>query len=199
VSGWSNAGAEAGEPWFWPILELETGRVVGAELVRSIAPASAAAAAFVRGAPACEDWWLLLGPPSGAVLTPSAVAGLRTLLGNAALDAERLVIGVSAAELAQAVGNGAASAVTAMGVRLAVSVSLAGLDPDDPAHIAAVRAVSARATSVGCLVVGMDVESDAQVVVAGEAGLGLVQGYWWGSPGSLGKLVHTWARQPVTG
>ncbi|MGN6694175.1 MAG: hypothetical protein ACTHN0_08355 [Aquihabitans sp.] len=200
MSGWTSGdGAAAGEPWFWPILGLETGRVVGAELVRSTAPAAAAAAAFAHGAPARENWWLLVGPPPGAVRAPSAVAGVRALLSDTALDAARLLLGMTEAELAHAVGNGTAAAITALGVRLAVGISLAGRDAGDAGDVAAVRAAAARAASVGGLAVGVDVESDAQVALAGEAGLGLVQGYWWGSPGSLGKLVHTWARQPVTG
>lgn len=191
--------AAASEPCYWPVLEIETGRVVGAGLVGAGAPASVAARAFAVGAAAREGWWLGIGPPHGTLVAPTAVTAVWSLLRDSRLEPDRLVLRIAEDDLADAVGSGAAAAVAAMGVRLAVEISLAGLDRGERADVAAVRATGARVASLGGRAVGVDVESDAQLALAHEAGLGLVQGYGWGSPGSLVKLVHTWARQPVSG
>jgi len=199
VSGSTIEEAAAQEPRYWPVLERETGRVVGAELLRTSAPASVAARSFAFGTPAREDWWLVLGPHPGSVLGPSAATGVRSLLRESGLEPERLVLRVPEVDLAHAVADGTVAAITRSGVRFAVEICLAGLDVARTADVAAVRAAVGRVASVDSLIIGVDVETDAQVALAGECGIGFVQGYGWGSPGSLDKLVHTWARQPVTG
>jgi EAL domain-containing protein (putative c-di-GMP-specific phosphodiesterase class I) len=56
----------------------------------------------------------------------------------------------------------------------------------------------ALAGSLGIEVQGCDVEADGQLELASAAGITTVQGYRWGSAGSLSKLIDTWVRLPVS-
>lgn len=182
-----DAPVATGEPRYRPVLAIETGRVVGAELLRTTAPAPVTVRTFATEVPVLEDWWLALALHHGAAVSSSAVADVEALLCGTGLAPERLVLRVTEAELALGVSSGAAVPIAALGVRFAVAISLAGLDLGAPADVAAVRALRGRAASLGALAIGVDVESDAEVALAGEAGIGLVQGYRWGSPGLAGQ------------
>jgi EAL domain-containing protein (putative c-di-GMP-specific phosphodiesterase class I) len=206
-----------------PVLERSTGRVVGAEL---LAPSRApellrrCAQAFAFGPAADEGWWLAAALPPGDVASPTAARTVAQLLHRSGLSASRLVLSVTVAELDHAVRTGAASDLASLGVRLSLAgfglhhgavgalhhaavgslqVSLAGLDRRLPGDLGLLRSVVSLASSCGVAVVGRDVETHEQLELAGEAGVELVTGYWWGSPGSLAKLVATWARQPISG
>lgn len=206
-----------------PVVDRSTGRVVGAELlqpIRSSGLVRQAAQAFAFGPAAEEGWWLGAALPAGEVGQPDAADAVGRLLRRSGLPPERLVLQVTNTELAHAVRSGGASRLAALGVRLSVvgfgvhhwsiaavrhtavasvQVSVAGLDRSEPADVALLRSVSALARSCNVEVLGRDIDTDEQLVLAGEAGIELVEGYWWGSPGSLAKLVSTWARLSVSG
>ncbi len=223
------------EPRYWPVFALGSGRVVGAELERtpvaadgwvSGSPApdgsvptlvSIAARSFAFVPAAAEQWWVAVGLRPGQVVATSVVDVVAGLLEDSGLPPDRLLLQVTEAELAHAVGSGAAASLGGLGVRLCVSgsgaaslaalraapvaylqISLAGLS-SEPADVSVVRSVVALVASLGIGVIGSGVESDDQLVLAGEAGVELLSGYRWGSPGSISKLVATWARQPVSG
>lgn len=206
-----------------PVLERSTGRVVGAELLapaRSPELVRRCAQAFAFGPAADEGWWLAAALPPGEVAAPGSARTVARLLHRSGLSASRLVLSVTVAELDHAVRTGAASELASLGVRLSLTgfgvhhgaigalhhaavgsleVSLAGLDRNVPGDLGLLRSVVSLAGSCGVAVVGRDVETHQQLELAGEAGVELVTGYWWGSPGSLAKLVATWARQPISG
>jgi EAL domain-containing protein (putative c-di-GMP-specific phosphodiesterase class I) len=222
-TGGRDHDAEVLEAWYRPLLDRSSGTVVGAELVppaRSLRLVRAAAQAFAFGPPADERWSLAVALPPGIVAADPGVGAVAELLRRSGLHPDRLVLQVANTELAHAVRTGAASRLAAMGVRLSVAgfgvhhwsiaavrhpavasveVSLAGLDGSEPADVALLRSVVALAGSCEVQVLGRDIESHQQLVLAGEVGLDLVEGYWWGSPGSLAKLVATWARHPISG
>jgi EAL domain-containing protein (putative c-di-GMP-specific phosphodiesterase class I) len=202
-------GAEPeGAPEFRPVLDRSTGLVVGAQVTGG--DRAAGAHAFAFGPAADEGWWLSVRDRPAAVPALLAASGL---------PAERLVLQVTSEDLADAVATGAASELSRLGVRCCVigygaldwsiaalrlapvasiQVSLAGLRRDEPGDVALVRSVVDLAASCGTVVLGSDVDTDDQLALAGAAGVGLVEGYWWGSPGSLAKLVATWARSPFS-
>lgn len=173
---------------FTPVLELASGRVVGAEVLASEAVSGANAFAF--GPPADEGWWL------AAAVRPAQVPAL---LETSGLPAARLVLTISPLGLTHAVRSGQAASLRRLGVRLIVPIGLGGFVGGDPDDLTRLRTRIAVARSWGAEVVGRDVDTAEQLAVAGDAGVALVSGYWWGSPGSLAKLVGTWARTPVSG
>lgn len=206
-------------PRYWPVIQMGTGRVVGAELHASPL-ARVAAQAFAFGPAADEHWWLAVRLRPGQVAAPAAVDAVTDLVRDSGLPPDRLLLEVTEDELARAVGSGSASSIGALGVRFSVTgfsgggpagaalrsapvafvqVSLAGLDPADPADVALLRSAATLAAKLEIEVIGTDVESAAQLELAGTADIGLVQGYWWGSPGSLAKLLSTWGRRSVSG
>lgn len=75
-----------------------------------------------------------------------------------------------------------------------VRVGIDGLEPDEPADAAALAELVGDARSLGARVIADGIETDEQVAFIAEAGIGLALGYRWGSPGSLAKLLQTWAR-----
>lgn len=177
-----------------------------------------AAQAFAFGAAADEGWWVAAGLRPDQVSTPGATEVVEDLLRSSGLPAERLVLPVAHAELARAVEHGTAAAMGDLGIRFTVvgfgaeawsssvlrevpvasiQVSLAGLQPDAD-DLALVRSMVSLAASCGTVVMGRDVDAAEQVALAGDAGVALLEGYWWGSPGSLAKLVGTWARHPLS-
>lgn len=176
-----------------------------------------AAHAFAFGIAAEEGWWIAAGLRPGQVASPATVDAVVDLLRTSGLPPERLVIQVSHAELAAAVRSGSADELGDLGVRFtvvgfaaedwsgsvlrsapvaSVQVSLAGLRPDAD-DVAIVGSLVALAEACGTTVIGRDVDSADLLALAAEAGVPFVEGYWWGSPGSLAKLVGTWARLPV--
>lgn len=178
-----------------------------------------AAQAFAFGAASDEGWWIAAGLRPGQVASPAAADAVAELLGTTGLPARRLVLQVTHHELSHAVRSGAAAALGALGVRFAVSsfmvedwwgtvlraapaasvqvslVGRSGRSPDDVAHV---RSIVQLARSCGTAVVATEVDTDDQLALAGEAGAAYAAGYWWGSPGSLAKLVGTWTRLPVS-
>lgn len=217
------------EPRYRPVLELESGRVVGAELVapwphpdQGSVPrvACTAAHAFAFGPAADEGWWVGIRLRPGQVAAPSSVDAVAVLLRASGLAPRRLVLRLTHTELDHAVSSGSARALGALGVQMSVTgfgtadwspaslraapvssvqVSLTGLDRSDPADVGLVRSVVDIAESCGVAVIGRDVESGDQLRLAADAGVTNVEGYWWGSPGSLSKLLGTWARLPFSG
>lgn len=237
-------GREVVEPRYWPVLDLATGRVVGAELVApavergrgASGPATsdtsdtmadsipilarAAAGAFASGPAAAEGWWVAIRLRFGQVASTSAADVVFSLLRDSRLDPDRLVLQITEAEFAHAVSSGSVAALASLGVRFGIidfgagdvsllalraapiafaQVNLTGLDGSEPADVSALRSVLAIAASLGIHVLGQMVEFDGQLALAGDVGIELVQGYRWGSAGSLPKLLSTWTRQAISG
>jgi predicted signal transduction protein with EAL and GGDEF domain len=228
------------EPRYWPVLDLASGRVVGAALVgtssggtglaseRTMGAAWAgslpvltrlAAHAFSFGPAAAERWWVSVLLRPGQVAAVAAVDVVAGLLRDSGLPPERLRIDVTELEVAHAVSSGSAADLAELGVGLSVrdfgggelssaalraapvcslQVSLAGLAPHDEGDRSLLRSVVALAGSLGIEVQGCDVEADGQLELASAAGITTVQGYRWGSAGSLSKLIDTWVRLPVS-
>lgn len=173
-----------------------------------------AAHEFAFGPAADEGWWLAAGLGPDQAAASGAVQVVADLLRSSGLPPERLLLPVTHAELSRAVRSGSARDLARIGVRFTVTdfaavpgssallrsapvasiqVSLLGLggDADDRSLI---QSIVALAGSCGTEVIGADVETAEQVALAGGAGVNLVRGYWWGSPGPLAKLVNTWGR-----
>lgn len=181
--------------------------------------ALAAARAFAVGAPAQQGWWVGIGLRPGQLLAPSGPVLVADLLAQSALAADRLVLHVTEAELAALSAGDGAEALGAIGVGLSIlDLGAGALRPDglaramgqvrvaslrvdvsrlDPASGADLRVLAATCTvahDLGIDVVGLGVETDAHLELVARAGVRLVQGFLWGSEGSVAKLVATWAR-----
>lgn len=171
-------------------------------------------AELAEGPAAVGGWWVRvgfgLGPLVDRVLAHE-IAHLRA----ASPAGDRLRIGVREADLALAlvaggvghlVGDGPGVDVEAFtGVRVspsslasvpvsAVRVRVDAMAPDQPADLALVRSVVEVARAVGVDVIAQGVDTDEHLELVVRAGVEMAQGFRWGSPGSLEKLLALWSR-----
>ena len=207
-----------------PIVDLATDLIVGVEMRTAAAEPAAVSAlvdTVVRelraaGHPA-RSWWLAVRPMgltaevavARGALTGALFSGPRWDLGR------RPVVEVSEQALAAVLRGPLGELRPAPGVRLGLSdlgagvlrpeelrhlplahvrVGIDGLELDDPADAYVLAELVAYAHGLGLEVLADGVETDEQVAFVADAGIGLALGYRWGSPGSVAKLVQTWAR-----
>lgn len=183
--------------WYQPIIDASSGRLVGADAVAfdgdhgTLRPGWGPVAAplvgsvlrdLSSGPAAVGDWWVRLAHQPDALVD----ALLRS-----AVDPRRIRHAVRARDLA--LGRVRPSTLGAE-LRSVVGVGADLIVADDPADRALVRSVVAVAEQLGVEVVAEGVEGDDEVEAAIAAGISLVQGFRWGSPGSLEKLLATWSR-----
>lgn len=168
--------------------------------------------------PVALRWWVSIGFDDGFVASPAPARALVAILERAALPRDRFVVELSEAALSRGVRNGTVAHLAAAGVRFAVAdfgsahlvpsdlrrvpmayvrVPLGGLSVSDPYDVDLIRSVVAAADALAIPVLGDGVERDDQLDLVHQTGIGLVQGYRWGSAGPLAKLIGTWGREGV--
>ena len=178
-----------------------------------------AARAFTSGTPAQQGWWMGASLRRGQLLarsTPDLIAGL---LAHSGLEPERFVVHTTEAELAALGAGGAAGRLGELGIGLSIvdlgagalapasllrvldqvriesiRVDVSALDPAAPLDVDLLAATCEVASQLGVDVIGLGVETDDHLDLVSRAGVGLVQGFRWGSAGPVSKLVDTWAR-----
>lgn len=208
-------GIDGTTPQYQPVFDLGTGAMVGAHLLASsdAAPTGAllplALHDLCQPVPTQRGWWVVVP------LQPGELPLLALLLEQLAPQpaSPRLLVEVADQDLA-GLDPSSVTALADAGVRLVVAgfasqpsaavvrglpvshgvVSLTGASAADPRHRAVLTRVARSAADLGISLVAADVERDEQLELVHAAGIGLVQGYRWGSPGPMGKLVLTWGR-----
>lgn len=172
---------------------------------------------FALGVAQTNGWWASVAFDRGLVASPEPVQRLASVLERSGFPGQRLVVELTEGALSRGLANGTVDRLGSVGVRFAavdfgagaitpadlrripmayVRVSVGGLSVDDPYDLGLVRSVVAAAEALGITVLGDGIETDEQLELANRSGIGLVQGYRWGSPGPLAKLSSTWARLP---
>lgn len=172
---------------------------------------------FASGAPQTHGWWASIAFDEGLVAAPHPVQQMVSLLEEASFPGHRLVVELTERALSRGLANGTVGHLLSAGVQFAlvdfgtgaispselrrvpmayVRVALSGMSAEDSYDLGLVRSVVAAADALGISVLGDGIETDGQLELANQAGIGLVQGYRWGSPGPLSKLSSTWARLP---
>lgn len=208
-------GIDGSTPQYQPVFDRGTGALVGAHLLGSCdaAPTGALLALALHDlcqpVPTQRGWWVVVPLQAGEL--PLLALLLEQLAPQPA--SPRLLVEVADEDLA-GLEPSSVTALAEAGVRLVVAgfssqrssavvrglsvshgvVSLAGCSAADPRDRHALTAVARRAADLGISLVATDVERDEQLELVHAAGIGLVQGYRWGSPGPMDKLVLTWGR-----
>jgi EAL domain-containing protein (putative c-di-GMP-specific phosphodiesterase class I) len=170
---------------------------------------------LAAGPAALARWWVRLPVSPHQLVSRAAIAELVDGAAQAGVSPGRLRIGVREPDLALAMVAGGLDHLADAGLLLDVAefgvgglcpsalrrvpvatirVRLHGCRADDVADRALVSSMVEVAGSLGIEVVAEDIDADDELALVHDAGISLVQGDRWGTPGPLAKLLTTWSR-----
>jgi EAL domain-containing protein (putative c-di-GMP-specific phosphodiesterase class I) len=167
------------------------------------------------GAAALGAWWVRVPIGPALLVDRPFLARLVGQIDAAGLDRSRFRLGVREADLALAMVAGGLPHLAEAGLALdvhdfgvgvlcpsalrrvpvaSVRVRVHGCDATDRGDQQILRSMVEVATSLGIEVIAVDIDADDELALVHATGVRLVQGYRWGTPGPLAKLLSTWAR-----
>ncbi len=196
-----------------PLHELAESRGMLTALARQLV--SRVVADFASGPPAVAGWWVTL--PLGPEQLGSAAFAehLAMCFDSAAFPVSRAVIEIHEADVVEGLTNGGIARLMHLGLQFSIAdfgvgavspaqlrelpvafvrVNLKGLSSTEPGDATLLGWLVATADALGIRVLAEGIETDDHLHLVHQAGIGLVQGYRWGTAGTVAKLVSTWAR-----
>jgi EAL domain-containing protein (putative c-di-GMP-specific phosphodiesterase class I) len=167
------------------------------------------------GLAALGRWWVRIGVGAEQLVDRSFVAQLGARADAAGVDRTRLRLGVREPDLALSLVTGRLPHLAEAGIAIdlgafgqgslcpsalrdlpiaSLRVQVRGCRADDGADRALVSSLVGASASLGVEVIAERIDADAELVLVHDAGIRLVQGDRWGTPGPLAKVLTTWAR-----